>query len=192
MKSPQAYITHLKDLIAQDKLGQVIADLQGLFQGSPAFNEVILQSSRYNQLKAAIRTGTIMLEDANIERNKLTLALLEMIDDFEAELGTHPTLSKEVGDLIQGDQNVVIKNVTDSTITINYGGETTEIDRKLDELLKLLKSQASEEIQAGQKTYRLDKLTSDKFDFIIDQARIDKSLPDDLSEDLLQITDRNR
>jgi len=182
MKSPQAYITHLKDLIAQDKLGQVIADLQGLFQGSPAFNEVILQSSRYNQLKAAIRTGTIMLEDANIERNKLTLALLEMIDDFEAELGTHPTLSKEVGDLIQGDQNVVIKNVTDST----------EIDRKLDELLKLLKSQASEEIQAGQKTYRLDKLTSDKFDFIIDQARIDKSLPDDLSEDLLQITDRNR
>ncbi len=192
MHSPKQYIAHLKELVSQNKLAEAIANLQDLFQGSQALNEVILQSSRFNQLKESIRTGTIRLEDANIERNKLTLALLEIIDEFTAELDTHPTLSQEVGDLIQGDQNVIIKNVTDSTITINYGGETTEIDRKLDELLKLLKSQATEEIKAGQKTYRLDHLTSDKFDFIIDQARIDKSLPDDHSEDLLQITDRNR
>ena len=39
---------------------------------------------------------------------------------------------------IEGNQNIVIQGVTDSTITLNVNGETQEINNKLDSLKVLL------------------------------------------------------
>jgi len=59
MSDTPAFIDHLLQLIARDKLKTAIAELQTLLQGSPAYDEAILQSARYNGLMKDIRTGTI-------------------------------------------------------------------------------------------------------------------------------------
>jgi len=69
MPDTPAYIDRLLQLIARDELKTAIAELQALLQGSPAYDEAILQSARYNGLMKDIRTGTI---DLNGRRSKRT------------------------------------------------------------------------------------------------------------------------
>ncbi len=82
---------------------------------------------------------------------------------------------------ISGNQNIVIQNVSDSTITLNVGGEVKEIDRKLEQLLALLENQTQTSFQAADKTYNIATITPAIFDFIIRQA-VFAGLPQEVKE----------
>ncbi|PAC26985.1 hypothetical protein [Flectobacillus sp. BAB-3569] len=71
---------------------------------------------------------------------------------------------------VEGNHNIVIQNVSDSTITLNVGGEVKEIDRKLEELLSLLEKLSQNSFQSADKTYKVETISHANFDFILNQA----------------------
>lgn len=76
-------LVEITELIAKDKIKEAIESLQQLLNGSPLLDEVILQSARYTDLKKQIRMDTLEYEKADISKNKLRLALLEMVGELE-------------------------------------------------------------------------------------------------------------
>ena len=85
---------------------------------------------------------------------------------------------------IEGNHNIVIQNVTDSTITLNVGGEIQEIARKLDLFLDLLKNLSERSFQTADKIYNIGTINNANFDFIIKQTNF-QGLPNELKEHLL-------
>jgi hypothetical protein len=72
-KAPLA-MNQLKTLIAQGKLKQALDLL-------PDTNEFILQKARFSKLEHEERMGIITTSEANLERNRITHALLQMLGD---------------------------------------------------------------------------------------------------------------
>jgi len=129
MPDTPAYIDRLLQLIARDELKTAIAELQALLQGSPAYDEAILQSARYNGLMKDIRTGTIDLERAEVQKNQLRYALTDMVRELEDQLPEQPELHREVEQYLQqrpvhnearitGDGNINVQGVSGSQINI--------------------------------------------------------------------------
>ena len=134
MPDTPAYIDHLLQLIARDELKTAIAELQALLQGSPAYDEAILQSARYNGLMKDIRTGTIDPESAEVKKNQLRYALTDMVRELEDQLPEQPKLQQEVEQYLKerpahneahitGDGNINLQGVSGSSIQINTGGK---------------------------------------------------------------------
>jgi hypothetical protein len=67
-------MNQLKTLIAQGKLKQALDLL-------PDTNEFILQKARFSKLEHEERMGIITTSEANLERNRITHALLQMLGD---------------------------------------------------------------------------------------------------------------
>jgi len=86
---------------------------------------------------------------------------------------------------IQGDNNIVIQGVSDSTITLNVNGETQEILNKLDALQKLLENQQSQTIQTADKIYNIGSINEANFGFLVNQAIHNQKLPTELAENLI-------
>lgn len=91
---------------------------------------------------------------------------------------------------LQGNNNIVIQGVTDSTITLNVNGETQQILNKLEVLQDLLQKLQSPTIQTADKTYNIGTISEANFGFLMGQVAHNKKLPLDLAENL--ITDDNR
>ncbi|AYQ31572.1 hypothetical protein [Runella sp. SP2] len=85
---------------------------------------------------------------------------------------------------IEGNHNIVIQNVTDSTITLNVSGEIQEIARKLDVFLDLLKNLSEKNFQTADKIYNIGTINNANFDFILKQTNF-QGLPNELKEHLL-------
>ena len=90
---------------------------------------------------------------------------------------------------VQGDQNIVLQGVTDSTITVNVNGTPQELERRLDSLLGLLDDFKAKQLQLEGKQYFIDSFNAENFDFLIEQLRNGRELPSELAENL--ITDKN-
>ena len=137
MPDTPAYIDHLLQLIARDELKTAIAELQALLQGSPAYDEAILQSARYNGLMKDIRTGTIDLERAEVKKNQLRYALTDMVRELEDQLPEQPKLQQEVEQYLKerpvhneahitGDGNINVQGVSGSSINIQQNDKTKD------------------------------------------------------------------
>lgn len=87
-----------------------------------------------------------------------------------------------------GEQQIVIQNVSDSSITIEVDGHRQEINKRLDDLMELLQDLNAQQFQTAGKAIDRDALSQRNFDFIVEQARADKSLPEDVAEDLIEET----
>lgn len=137
MSNPPAFIDHLLQLIAQDELKTAIAELQALLEGSPAYNEVIMQSARYNGLMKDIRTGTIDPERAEVNKNQLRYALTDMVRELEEKLPEQRELQREVEHYLKerpvhneahitGDGNINVQGVSGSSVNIQQNDKTKE------------------------------------------------------------------
>ncbi len=91
---------------------------------------------------------------------------------------------------ITGNNNIVIQGVTDSTITLQIGGQSEEILNRLDALMTLLEQKQVQTIQTADKIYNIGSINEANFGFVVGQASYDKKLPSELKEDLL--TDKNK
>jgi hypothetical protein len=133
MKNTETFIDETISLIAQSNLKEALLNIRQLLKGSPLFSEIIIHSSRYNDVMKAIRLGTIDIEDANIEKNKVRFALMDILQELSENTNNNSTLKTEVEKFlkqeissvsnnihIEGDDNTVIQGIKDSLINIQY------------------------------------------------------------------------
>lgn len=76
----------LKALIGRNKIDEAIVQLQQITQGRDAdlYNEVILQSSNWKELKRQQRLGILDAEEDRVRTARVNNALLEIIDQLPA------------------------------------------------------------------------------------------------------------
>jgi len=91
---------------------------------------------------------------------------------------------------IQGNQNIVLQGVTDSTITVNVDGTPQQLERRLDALVGLLEEMKTKQLQLEGKQYYIDSFNAENFDFFVEQLRNGRELPAELAENL--VTESNR
>jgi hypothetical protein len=84
------------ELIAKDDLPQAIDLLFKLLQKSPKLDEIILQSARFSDITRQIRTGTVNFEDANVTKNKIRYAILDLLRDVEENVELNDALKREI------------------------------------------------------------------------------------------------
>ena len=85
----------------------------------------------------------------------------------------------------EGNDNIIIQGVTESTITVNINGQSKEIDKKLDVLQSLMEQMAVKSLQSADNIYNIDTITNANFGFLMGQAGHNKSLPAELAQNLV-------
>lgn len=89
------FCNDLLHLISEDKLQQAAKKLRNQLKGSPHLNEIILHSARLTELEKKERNGIINLEDSLLNRNKLRIALLQLIEEVRTNVHDNPELKQE-------------------------------------------------------------------------------------------------
>jgi hypothetical protein len=85
----------------------------------------------------------------------------------------------------EGNNNIIIQGVTESTITVNVNGQQKDIEKKLDALQVLMEQMAVKSIQSANNTYNIGTITNVNFGYLMGQAGHDKKLPSDLAQNLV-------
>ena len=105
----ETYKNEIRNLIASDNLSAAIEKLKLLTQNSPALNEkIIIQSARHQHIKKEIISGVNPVESANLNKNQIRLALLDLISEIEELIQQNPKIKKELDRAIS---NIESKNV---------------------------------------------------------------------------------
>ncbi len=86
--------------------------------------------------------------------------------------------------------NIRIQSVSEGAITLEVNGELKQILNKLDALQELLQKQESKTFQTADKIYNIGSINEANFNYLIDKASSQKSLPAELAENI--VTDENR
>jgi len=109
--------------IAKDELGKAIKKLSNLLKDNPLLDEIVQQSGRYNSLKRQIRLGILENEKIEISKNKIRLALLEMLSelDYESENESENENVREGLKKQEEEKNTIIKSKN-----VNIGNVNTE------------------------------------------------------------------
>jgi Effector-associated domain 11 len=99
------------ELIAKDDLPQAIDLLHKLLQKSPKLDEVILQSARFSDITRQIRMGTVNFEEANVTKNKIRYAILDLLRDIEENVELNDALKREIEELPEENTKPTISQV---------------------------------------------------------------------------------
>jgi hypothetical protein len=101
-----------------------------------------------------------------------------------------------IGDVYVGDKNantaevtgsnsIIIQDVNKSTITVNYNGQSQEMEKKLDVLISWAERMNVKSFQSADNIYNIDTITKANFGYLVGQAGHDKSLPSSLADNLV-------
>jgi uncharacterized caspase-like protein len=92
---------------------------------------------------------------------------------------------------IQGNKNIVVQNVSDSTITINVNGEMKEIQKQFSEFMEFIKKLDinTRTIQVADKIYNIGYINEANFDSITSQNNITQTTQTNNMIDWQQISD---
>lgn len=105
----QNIITSISNMIAENQLQEAITKLRVLLTDSPILKQVILQSSRYNDLKQQITNGTLSIENTDIGKNKIRLALIEIVGLLEEKGEEDPAINEILVNYTKGSELSVNK-----------------------------------------------------------------------------------
>ncbi len=130
-----AKLTHIKNLIRQGNFSKVISRLIEITnQYSSRFhNEVILHAANLKQLQENERKGILSTEEIRREKNRITYALLDLINEIDREIATKesaisPSAPKNNGKIIK--ILFLAANPSDTT-RLRLDKESRAIDRAL-------------------------------------------------------------
>lgn len=113
-----------KSLIAKSKLDKAIALLRPCITDEDEALQLDMQSAKLSKLKKDERMGILSSSDANIQRNRITHALLSLINDLkESDLTNEPKVENQQAPMVINIINS--KNV--NTGNINTGGGDANI-----------------------------------------------------------------
>ncbi|MCB0653370.1 MAG: hypothetical protein KDC85_18995 [Saprospiraceae bacterium] len=125
MNSKQ-FIVAIRQKIAGDEIQDAITALQVLLANSPKLNEILIQSARHTDIMKHIRLGTVDFEQANVTKNQIRLALLDLLSEVEKQEAT-PAIQQEMEQAIS---IVNSKNVVSGS-TITAGGNVHIGDKNI-------------------------------------------------------------
>lgn len=94
MQATTIYVAAIRKLIANDNLPEAIRQLNALFKNSAKLNEAILQSARFEDISRQIRIGVVTAEEANLEKNKIRMGILDLLNTLE--VSDDPGLAQEI------------------------------------------------------------------------------------------------
>ena len=86
----------ITQLIANGDLEDAIKQLSELLKHTKHLDEILVQSARYNDLKKQIRMDEVNFENADLTKNKITFALIELMNEIEEELTSNPVVKEEI------------------------------------------------------------------------------------------------
>jgi len=130
--SLQSLIQNLRQQIAQGQIQLVLDQLQNYLSASAPDlrNETILFMARYNRLRREERKGIISRETAQAEQNKLTHALLELLEEVPSKVSE--ALSPVTVPVTSVEQLIIPQEVNLETILgINNLKQISWIERGL-------------------------------------------------------------
>lgn len=85
------FVKTQRTLIGKAKIGKVFQNLTAFLESfannGDLQNDLVKLNNRSNRLEKDVRMGVIRSSDENLERNKITAALLHFLEDIEDELG---------------------------------------------------------------------------------------------------------
>ncbi len=142
MTNIPAFANAILDLIGKNELKVATQQLQQLLQGSPLLDEAIGQSARLSDLMQQIRRRTINVDDANVEKNKLRYALIDLVREVEEQAESNPALKQQVEEVLNaqvagksnqmtvtGNGNIAIQDVQGSEIKIQTGENGLQVEK---------------------------------------------------------------
>jgi hypothetical protein len=84
---------HIFDLVAKNRIPEAITVLrESLPTGGPLL-EAVAQSGRYTDLMQRLHAGTLTTEQADVEKNKIRLAVLNLAGLVDEVVADHPELA---------------------------------------------------------------------------------------------------
>lgn len=86
--------------------------------------------------------------------------------------------------------NAIVREVTKQTITLSVNGEIQKILKKLEAFQALLEGQQATTIQTADKIYNISNINEGNFNFVLEQSNVNKKLPSDLAENLIDSDNR--
>ena len=85
---------------------------------------------------------------------------------------------------ITGNQNIVIQNITDSTITICQNGEIKDIRNELISLKELLQDQQTKTFYSRNTLYQIDEFNENKFNYLTGKKAFNEYLTKEVTQAL--------
>lgn len=100
-------IAKIKTLVAENDLEQAINELKTFMENQKQYNSVIIQSARYNDIESQIRINVVSKENADIEKNKIRLAILQIVDNIKTHYNNirKETQTNEANDFLSRHEN---------------------------------------------------------------------------------------
>ncbi len=92
----QTTLDHVIELIGKGELESAIQELSHLLKHSKKLNEIVLQSARYHDIKKQIRLGTVDFENANVTKNQIRAALLDIIREVKESINRDPSFESAI------------------------------------------------------------------------------------------------
>jgi hypothetical protein len=93
------FTEQIGNLIAKDELSKAIGLLKKLLDKSPKLDEAIIQSARFNDIMKQVRLGVVDFEQANITKNKIRYAILDLLRDMEESVESNSEIRTEIENL---------------------------------------------------------------------------------------------
>ena len=112
MQITKYFLDNINDLISRDEIGSAIQLLHDLLKDSPVLEETLLHSARYTDVMKQIRLGTIDYEQANITKNQIRYALLDLVREIDAHKSL-PKIRVEVEKYFNKQKYEVIGQILD-------------------------------------------------------------------------------
>ena len=111
---PSAFLHHIRALVARDETAEAMRQLRQLLQNSPRLDEVLLQSARHHDILRQIRSGTVDHKEADLSKNQIRAALLELLRDMETGEAQSPEIRQEMAHsmAITHSKNVVAGSIS--------------------------------------------------------------------------------
>lgn len=84
---------HIFDLVAKNKIPEAITVLRESVPAGGPLEQAVAQSGRYTDLMQRIHAGTVTTEMADVEKNKIRLAVLNLAGLVDEVVAEHPELA---------------------------------------------------------------------------------------------------
>ena len=136
--NPQQFITHIRSLIAEDRLSEALKQLRLLFANSPKLDEALLQTARFQAIRKQIRLGTVSHEDATLTKNQIRAGLMDLLLEMEEQEKT-PAIREEMAQAISviNSKNVVVGSTFTASGNIVVGDTTTHVENDTSRRLRV-------------------------------------------------------
>jgi len=129
------YINSIRSQIAKNEIEGAISSLRLLLELSPKLDEVILQSSRFFDIRKQIRLGIVSEDMANLTQSQIQKGLLELLREIESNI-ENVEIAQEIdsamntinGKNIVSDSKIKAKGnieIGDKSGNINIGGNNS-------------------------------------------------------------------